>query len=64
MHSRANELPKSSETASRRQPDETPLDPYHGIELAPITLDSLVTWDVSGHARREQDRLHSANRMP
>ncbi len=38
MHSRANELPKSSETASRRQPDETPLDPYHGIELASVPI--------------------------
>ncbi len=64
MHSRADELRKSSESNSRRQPDEAALDPYRGIELAPTTLDSLVTWDVSGHARREQDRLHSAHRIP
>ena len=65
MHSRADELRKPSETKRKRQPDEPALDdPYRGIELAPTTLDSLVTWDVSGHARREQDRLHSAHRIP
>lgn len=35
---------------------------YLGIELAPKTLDSLVTWDVSGYAQREQDRLALAYR--
>ena len=64
MHSRADEVRKPSETKRKRQSGESALDPYHGIELAPTTLDSLVTWDVSGHARREQDRLHSAHRIP
>ena len=64
MHSRADELRKPHETKRKRQPDEPALDPYRGIELAPTTLDSLVTWDVSVHARREQDRLHSAHRIP
>lgn len=35
---------------------------YLGIELAPKTLESLVTWDVSSYARREQDRLALALR--
>ena len=30
---------------------------YRGVELAPHTLESLVTWDVSGHAQRERDRM-------
>jgi hypothetical protein len=64
MHSRADELRKPSDTKHKRQPAESGLDPYHGIELAPTTLDSLVTWDVSVHARREQDRLHSTHRIP
>jgi hypothetical protein len=38
---------------------EVPLEWYDGVDLAPKTLDSLVTWDVSAHARREQDRLAS-----
>lgn len=33
---------------------------YEGVDLAPTTLESLVTWDVSVHARREQERLKSA----
>lgn len=36
---------------------------YDGVDLSPKTLDSLVTWDVSGHARREQDRWRSVHRM-
>ncbi len=64
MHSRADELRKPNATKRKRQLDESALDAYHGIELAPTTLDSLVTWDVSVHARREQDRLHSAHKIP
>jgi hypothetical protein len=37
---------------------------YHGVELAPQTLESLMTWDVSQYARREQDRLALAYRRP
>ena len=37
-------------------------DCYDGVDLAPNTLDSLVTWDVSGHARREQERWRSVHR--
>ena len=32
---------------------------YQGVELAPITLESLVTWDVSGRAQCEKTRLNS-----
>lgn len=38
------------------------MDLYQGVDLAPNTLESLVTWDVSGHARREQDRLRPGSR--
>lgn len=49
---------------SRRRPHhEIVEDCYEGVDLAPKTLESLVTWDVSGHARREQDRLSSAHRL-
>ena len=44
--------------------DEIPAEYYDGVELAPHTLESLVTWDVCGHARREQDRLTAAYRAP
>ncbi len=35
---------------------------YYGIELSPKTLESLVTWDVSGHAQCEKERLSSIYR--
>ena len=35
---------------------------YYGLELRPKTLESLVTWDVSGHAQCEKDRLSNAYR--
>jgi hypothetical protein len=38
---------------------ETGKDWYVGVDLAP-TLESLVPWDVSARARREQARLSSA----
>lgn len=42
-----------------------PWDGYEGVDLTPTTLDSLVTWDVSGHARRDQERIRSAaSRIP
>lgn len=41
-------------------PDDVSPHPYEGVDLAPVTLESLVTWDVSGHARRDQERLSSA----
>lgn len=42
-----------------------PWDGYEGVDLTPTTLDSLATWDVSGHARREQERIRSAaSRFP
>jgi hypothetical protein len=47
----------SRDRSRRRTHHEIVEDCYEGVDLAPRTLDSLVTWDVSGHARREQDRL-------
>lgn len=46
----------------RRDCHEIPEECYRGLDLAPSTLESLVTWDVSGHARREQERLSLAHR--
>jgi hypothetical protein len=45
----------------RSRPEEMPAE-YYGVELAPKTVESLVTWDVSGHAQCEKDRLSSAYR--
>jgi hypothetical protein len=53
---------ESVEIPPRLRPLDIPKDVYEGIDLAPSTLDSLVTWDVSAHARREQDRMSSAYR--
>jgi hypothetical protein len=63
MYSRADDFSRPGETARRLGPPKIAMDCYRGIELGPTTLESLVTWDVSGHARREQDRLSSAYRI-
>ena len=42
-------------------PEEMPIE-YYGLDLSPKTLESLVTWDVSGHAQCEKDRLNTAYR--
>jgi hypothetical protein len=40
------------------RPEEMPVDYYGvGVEIPPRTVESLVTWDVSGHAQCEKDRL-------
>jgi hypothetical protein len=52
------------DASTPRPRDEIPTEYYDGVELAPHTLESLVTWDVCGHARREQDRLTAAYRAP
>jgi hypothetical protein len=44
--------------------EENPAECYGRVDLTPSTLETLVTWDVSVHAQREQDRLASAWRMP
>jgi hypothetical protein len=53
---------KSRDISRRLASDKTALN-YEGVELAPNTLESLVTWDICGHARREQDRLSVACRV-
>ena len=53
---------KPVETARRPASAEITVDCYQGVDLAPTTLESLATWDVSGYARREQDRLRSTYR--
>ena len=50
------------EISRRLTSNEIPMDYYRGVELAPKTLESLVTWDVSGHAQCERDRLSSCYR--
>jgi hypothetical protein len=59
----ADALRRLGEIPRRLEPEENAMEHYHGVELAPRTLDSLVTWDVCGYAQREQDRLNSATRM-
>ena len=62
---RADTVAKSEPSAARFVPNELPADVYEGVSLAPTTLESLVTWDVSVHARRDQERLSSAaTRVP
>jgi hypothetical protein len=48
--------------SSRLPPDETAIDYHRGVELAPSVPETLVTWDVSGHAQCEKDRMNSACR--
>ena len=47
------------ETERRPDFDEIPPDYRRGVELAPKTIESLVTWDVSGHAQCEKDRMNA-----
>ena len=61
---RADAFSTPRETSRRLGPEDAPLDYYRGVELAPKTLEYLVTWDVSGLARCEQDRLNCASRLP
>ena len=60
---RANPSAKSSEPPRRPSADDSAVDHYEGIDLAPSIPESIATWDVSGHARREQDRLRPNNRQ-
>lgn len=51
------------ERERRFRPEEMPVEYYGvGVDLSPKTVESLVTWDVSGHAQSEKDRLSSAYR--
>lgn len=52
---------KLYERARPFRPEEMPVE-YYGVALAPKTLESLVTWDVSGHAQCEKERLSFACR--
>ena len=61
---RPRALSKPAKPSRRRGPEEIAMANYHGVEFAPHTLESLVTWDVSGHAQRERDRMTSAYRIP
>jgi hypothetical protein len=48
---------------SRREAEETASAYHHDVQLAPNIPESLVTWDVSGHAQCEKDRMNSAYRV-
>jgi hypothetical protein len=50
------------ERARAFRPEEMPVEYYGVVEIAPKTVESLVTWDVSGHAQCEKDRFSSAYR--
>jgi hypothetical protein len=50
------------ERERRFRPEEMPVEYYGvGVEIAPRS-ESLVTWDVAGHAQCEKDRLTAAYR--
>ena len=51
---------KPAETSGRPERHVVEADWYLGVDLTPRTLESLVPWDVSARARREQVRLSSA----
>ena len=59
---RARTPSKPHETSRRLGPEEIAMANYQGVELAPHTLESIVTWDVCGHAQRERDRMTPACR--
>ena len=59
---RADTFLRSDGTFRPVGPEEPAPDYYQRVELAPITLESLVTWDVSGQAQCEKDRLYSVCR--
>jgi hypothetical protein len=54
---RARAPSKTGQASRRLGPEEIAMANYRGVELAPHTLESLVTWDVCGHAQRERDRM-------
>jgi hypothetical protein len=51
------------EALRRLGPEELAMEFRQGVELAPRTLESLVTWDVSGHAQCEMERMSSLYRL-
>jgi hypothetical protein len=51
---------KPAETSASPGRNEIEADWYEGVDLAPRMLESLVPWDVSARASREQGRLSSA----
>jgi hypothetical protein len=55
---------KPREFPRRLASEDNAAECYRRVDLAPSTLETLVTWDVSVHARREQDRLSAMCRMP
>ena len=60
---RTNIHSEPDETVRRLGFEEIALDYSREVELGPKTLESLVTWDVSGHAQCEKDRLNSLYRL-
>jgi hypothetical protein len=58
-----NIFSRSRNTARRLASETNPAECYRRVDLTPSTLETLLTWDVSVHAQREQDRLTSAWRL-
>jgi hypothetical protein len=48
---------------SRLETEETAIAYQRDVQLAPSVPESLVTWDVSGHAQCEKDRMNSVYRV-
>lgn len=64
MHNPEDRFAHDAPSRRREPPEITVEECYHGVELAPRTLESLVTWDVSVHAQRERERLNAASHGP
>jgi len=60
-----NALLEPDEASRRLDPKDIAMamEYAQGFELASKTLESLVTWDVSGHAQCEKDRMYSVYRV-
>ena len=59
---RADSAAKPDRASGPPRVEDSSTAHYRGVELAPKTLESLVTWDVCGYAWRERDRLDLAYR--
>ncbi len=63
---RRHSSPALAERSGRLPPNDAsddgydPWEGYEGLDLRPTILDSLLAWDVSRHARRDQERMRSA----
>ena len=60
-----NAVWETAKVSRRLEPEDIALELQctQGLELAPRTIESLVTWDVLGHAQCEKDRMSASYRV-